>query len=238
MPDKNQYNSPGWRGRLENIGEIPGEPTFQKNMAWDKLSARLEQPVQKKSRMIWWYAAAAVIAGFCMIMMWVSPADRQGQPLSSKETHQAAKPVLPEPQTTAPAMALPGEKKSADPVTAFRKTTPGPQVKPKQAALSAAGVSETLTQLNPATIQLVSITPEREQKDTLLLANSPEQVKPKKMAIVYLNEIEAVPIQNFTRNSPPKKRSPRLQKSIQTGTDDVFVASEPKRFMINLSSAN
>lgn len=238
MPDKNQYNSPGWRGRLENIEAIPGEPSFQKKIAWDKLSARLEQPVEKKTRMTWLYAAAAVIAGFCVIMMWVVPAGRQGQSLSNKESHPAAKQVQAEPQIAVPALALPGEKKSSDPVTAFRKTTPEPQVKPKQAALSTAGVSETLTQLNPATIQLVSITPENERIDTPLLAKTPEQVKPKKMAIVYLNEIEAVPIQKFTRNSPPKKRLPRLQKSVQTGSDDVFVASEPKRFTINLSSAN
>lgn len=53
-------------GKLDQLDQIPGEPAFNTNAAWNKLSSRLEnKPIHRKPVFFW--AAAAIIILLCSI---------------------------------------------------------------------------------------------------------------------------------------------------------------------------
>ena len=60
----------------------------------------------------------------------------------------------------------------------------------------------------------------------------------KKLAVVYLNEIESGNTGSLTNQPVPKKHKPLYPKFRQPGGDDVYIASKPERFTISISSAN
>ena len=64
-----------WRGKLEDVDALPGEPILDKATAWDKLQGRLGyEPKRKKA--LWYWAAAAVallLMGWPLLLKRTSP---------------------------------------------------------------------------------------------------------------------------------------------------------------------
>jgi len=65
--NQNRWNS--LRSNLDRVTEIPGEPAFDTNAAWNKLSGRLEKkPIHRKP--VFYWAAAAILLLICSVMLY------------------------------------------------------------------------------------------------------------------------------------------------------------------------
>ncbi|MEO5944538.1 MAG: hypothetical protein ABIP30_13900 [Ferruginibacter sp.] len=67
MSNEKANNITSWRNKLEDADNLPNEILQDKNAAWEKLYGRL-QPEAKKTKPVWYWAAAA-----CVLLMVVIP---------------------------------------------------------------------------------------------------------------------------------------------------------------------
>jgi hypothetical protein len=64
--NQNRWNS--LQSKLERLTEIPGEPAFDTNAAWGKLSERLEKKAMHRKPVFYWAAAAFLLLIFSVTL--------------------------------------------------------------------------------------------------------------------------------------------------------------------------
>ena len=64
MEADNQNRLDSLRSNLDGLSEIPGEPAFDTNAAWNKLSGRLEKKAIHRKPVFYWAAAAILLLLF------------------------------------------------------------------------------------------------------------------------------------------------------------------------------
>ncbi|ULQ52571.1 hypothetical protein [Flavihumibacter fluvii] len=238
MPDKNHNNPVDWRNRLEEPGQVPGLSPLNKIEAWEKLYERLEQP-EKKNKNAWlWLAAVAILTGMLFTITWfyqeknmkeqtIVQQQRGSQTLKTQD--QAASREA-QPKITQPAGGRPKQKDRENKAHQLTIYTSQPAAAPDEKDLSPVQSSALLIK-EPDIVIKNSI-------DSPITALVPVAKTKKKMALVYLNEIEAGNSGLLTNQPGPKKQRPLYSKFGHPAGDEVYVASQPERFTITISSAN
>ncbi|MBZ5858170.1 hypothetical protein [Flavihumibacter profundi] len=238
MPDKKHNNPAGWQSRLEQLGQLPGEPSYNKGAAWGKLYAKLEQPKRKNNKIWLWMAAAAIFTALLITIPWFKKEyNNQDQPVA--KTRTGAEPLVTRELAIVPEGHPEPAAKGINKLVLTKRASSGNH--------QASGAKKPNTpieqmELTPA-ISSIRITQQPfaandNKMDSPLLSVAPIARQKKKMAVVYLNEIEAGGNNLITNQAHEKPHRTFYPNFGQTGADDIYAASKPERFTINISSAN
>lgn len=172
----NEKHSDNWIGKLEELESLPGEASFNKAAAWDRLHQRMDGKKTKK-RGIWYWAAACLFLAVIALLLLVEerkahfppPASYVENPDKNKMQEVAADITETTVAVKSPPVSVPGDS----PVR--RKPLP---VKEKKPAI----ISDVATILPP----VIKAIP---HPDTMLAETSAVAAVPKKMRVVHINDV-------------------------------------------------
>ncbi|MEO7046636.1 MAG: hypothetical protein ABI091_15130 [Ferruginibacter sp.] len=193
MSNEKTNNITSWRNKLEDADNLPNEILQDKNAAWEKLYGRL-QPEAKKTKPVWYWAAAA-----CLLLMLAIPFiinrinDKKIQePLAEKKLQQKKyiQPVITTPSTeinTVTTTFIPSKKEN---IVSLRSKM---QINNNVIAAPANSLAIKATMKYIQTAPVID-TPLTIEKAVQVLATAPIK-EIKKLKIVHANELGSPVIQ-------------------------------------------
>lgn len=104
MSKENLNNIPNWKAKLDALDDLPGDNTYVKNDAWEKLHARLGNNKRSTNKAWYWIAAACIFFTLLIPLFY-----------SNSNNHQATNVSLDKPQPSIKAPS--GDKSNTSPVT-------------------------------------------------------------------------------------------------------------------------
>ena len=170
-----------WKNKLESLEELRSEP-LNKNLAWNKLYARLKNKPRRKNRWIYWTAAASLAIVFFLLKVF------NNNNIESKGGEISVKPNKPVPEILE-------ERKLINPIQEIAES---PRLKrPAQVAKKKPGSLPSDT--HPVEETVIAVTKEDSARNEQILVKvEPEQKEPdqtqqptakKKLRVVHINEL-------------------------------------------------
>lgn len=165
----NEAHNKDWISKLDGLDHAAGEAVLDKNAAWDRLHTRM-QSKQRKSKALWYWAAAACLVAACLIPALLTH--------KQKYTGVHIPPAITSRHLDTPATLVLSKKEV--PVKVVKEMN-------KQIATQQE-LAVILPAVNPTNITATL------KKDTLqitdtMLAAVPAIATPKKMRVVHINEL-------------------------------------------------
>lgn len=165
----NEERSNSLMDKLDGLSSLPGEASFNKAAAWERLQHRMEQQ-QPKKRVLWyWWAAAACILLIALL------------PFLPKEKETIVIPAVPlavEPAPTTPVAVIPAKevRPVAPPPVATGVRKPLRQLADTPVALQTVGVACTVEPPSPPAPLLTTVQPATTTTS-------------RKMRVVHINDV-------------------------------------------------
>lgn len=87
MSNENLNNTPNWKQQLDALESLPGDVSYNKNAAWEKLHARLGGKTRRKKSAWYWIAAACITFALIIPLVYSIRNNQQSTTSSVKENH-------------------------------------------------------------------------------------------------------------------------------------------------------
>lgn len=227
MPDEKHFNKPNWKAKLDSDSHLPGITAAEKDAMWNTLHERLK-PARNANRSIGYRIAASLLIILALALY--SRQENADVKQAGTIQHQTA---------TAPVTSSPALK---EPAVLLLPSTDVKSIMTKEKKIIAA---QAVTEA-PADSNYEAYVSLQKQPDTISVLSSISPVpdsgaspvnNQKKLMVVHINELEAVPASFETPANYATKLTGKTKKK---SSSNLTISNQPNSigFKIQLSSKN